>query len=132
MNSQTSPTKQEEEKPNTVYYANVYATGRAYGGPEEGGWHYTVFTYLNVAAVGLEKATVEEAARDYRLQLMIDCKEKTGPYRMGHGPHDGADPDGNGDDTYLIKGGVWGRDQIKIWVEDHPGKSGPTNAPHYE
>ena len=124
MNTQTSPTV------NTVYYANVYEVGREFGGAEEGGSYYDAWTYLNVVAVGLDEATVEQKATEYRMQLIADRTEEKGVYHMGHGPHDGADPDGNGDDAYLLRGGRWGRDKIEVRVQDHPGKDGNNYRPY--
>ncbi len=40
-----------------TFYVNVYERGRAYGGPEEGGWWYNVFTAKSsIQADGWEEA----------------------------------------------------------------------------
>jgi hypothetical protein len=50
-------------------------------------------------------------------------------YKMGYGPHDGVDPNGKGDDDYILKGGKWGTGEYKIEVDVIEGKSYPQEAP---
>jgi hypothetical protein len=123
---------QEDKKTNTVYYVNVYGVGRAYGGGEEGGWWYDTYTFLDVVAVGLNKTAMQQEAANHSMKLIADRTAEKGEYHMGNGPHDGADPDGYGDDDYLIAGGQWGKDELRVFVEDHPGRDGPSQRPHYE
>ena len=51
---------------------------------------------------------------------------------MGFGEHDGVDPDGFGDDNYLIRGGMWGDKKLRARIEDHPAEAYPQERPHYE
>jgi len=51
---------------------------------------------------------------------------------MGYGDHDGVDPEGFGDDDYLMKGGQWGDKKLRARIEDHPAEAFPQERPHYE
>ena len=50
-------------------------------------------------------------------------------YKTGYGPHDGVDPNGDGNDDYILKGGKWGTGEYKIEVGVVEGKSYPQEAP---
>ncbi len=50
-------------------------------------------------------------------------------YKMGYGPNDGVDPNGEGNDDYILKGGKWGTGKYKIEVSVIEGKSYPEKAP---
>jgi hypothetical protein len=49
-----------------TYYVNVYVVGRAYGGPEEGGWWYDYGT--PIAAIPCESYKEAEDFRNYMLK----------------------------------------------------------------
>lgn len=111
-----------------MFYVNVYRTAREYGGPEEGGWYYSTGQFLGSEG-GYSKIEDAWAKRDRVNRSKYNGNLKG--YSMGHGPHDGADPDGNGDDNYLMVGGEWGADDIEIYIEEHTGRSFPTERPYY-
>ena len=109
-----------------MYYINVYEMSQAYGGPEEGGWWYDVGQYVSCKGTfgSREKAIICSADAEDNLQY----KSK---YNMGNGPHDGVAPDGEPDDTYLMRGGRWGETSVKVRVEDHIGRDYPSERPYY-
>ena len=110
-----------------MYYVNVYEKASAYGGPEEGGWWYTVIDPL-----GCEGSTTnEDEARDLAESVRLEI-EQPEAYYMGINNADGCDPDGQGDDSYLTVGGVWGDSSLVVYVEDHPPKHQPEERPHDE
>ena len=117
---------------NKVWYVNVYGVVQCYGGAEEGGWYYSQGTFLDVQFVSLKEKEAHAFASHYRKQLMADKAEKQGLYHEGHGPHDGVDGAGNPDDDYLMRGGAWGYEKVKVIVQDHPGVDFPRQRPRYE
>jgi len=108
-----------------AYYVNLYTSGRAYGGPEEGGWWYSYLSHEKTLA---SFRTADEA-EDFAGHVN---HETSSTYNMGYGPHDGVDAAGQGDDSYILKGGSWGEEHYKVLVETHRGKSLPTEEPRYE
>ena len=119
------------------YYVNLYRVGRAYGGPEEGGWYYDYGEF--------EKQLGEFSgpdAEDQADELAYSIREKiregktfevpVAKNQMGHGPMDGADPNGEGDDRYLMAGGQWGDEKLSVMAEPHEGKAFPEERPYYE
>ncbi len=111
----------------TKYYVTVYSVGQCYGGPEEGGWWYDAGTPESVHGPFEDNKSAQACADDLRERV-----KPADEYHMGHGAHDGADPDGNGDDAYLLTGGRWGQDRIEIEVDTLPGQPFPTERPFYE
>jgi len=107
-----------------TYYVNIYDVGQAYGGPEEGGWWYATGEFIETVGTA--------ATREAAMALRDTIEERQTAYRMGLGQHDGVDANGDGDDSYLMRGGRWGEGTLKAWVEEHPGRSFPTERPHYE
>jgi|TARA_R100001510_G_scaffold21961_1_gene19259 hypothetical protein len=88
----------------TLYLVNIYGTGRAYGGPEEGGWYYdyrhngeTVMAYVTL---GLAR-------------YVADCINTTG--RMPSG-----------------EGGELNTRYCEALVEEHAPRDYPPCRPHYE
>ena len=137
-------------------YLNIYEVGKAYGGPEEGGWWYSTGEFIfgvklpsEVNAGEIEdrlsvalttndtinfKSFFETEGFDYLIQGFedsLDCSLVTRGRSDGFGDYDGRDPDGNGDDDYLIPGGVWGTVQLRAYVEASPGESYPEKSPYY-
>lgn len=112
-------------------YHNVYKTEQCYGGPEEGGWWYQRGTLLEAVPTrtvdDCNSAWAEERKAIQERYLAATSRE----YRMGNGPHDGADPDGEGDDAYLQLGGAWGVSEIRVITSNKKGKSYPAERPHY-
>ena len=109
------------------WYVNVYSVGDAYGGPEEGGWWYSVGEFLESKG----QFSTKPAAEEYKAQVEANV-EQTGTYNMGNGPHDGVGPDGEPDDAYLTRGGTWGEEKIKVLVQSYPGRNFPQERPFYE
>ena len=117
---------------NKVWYVNVYGVVQCYGGGEEGGWYYSQGTFLNVEFVSIKEKEAHAFACHHPKQLMIDKAENKGIYHEGHGAHDGVDDAGNPDDDYLMRGGAWGYEKVKVIVQDHPGVDFPRQRPRYE
>ena len=80
---------------------------------------------------GVMVTTVVRLAYEVKKLILAKLEHKP-TYHMGHGPYDGADPEGFGDDRYLIPGGAWGNDDIIIRLEDHMGADYPKYRPFYE
>ena len=123
-----------------IWYVNIYETNRAYGGPEEGGWYYDTgdlleckeFWWLDTR----NEDTDEYIYNQYDLALEYADKMEQKllqadqlDYKMGYGPNDGVDPNGEGNDDYILKGGKWGTGKYKIEVSVIEGKSYPEKAP---
>ena len=108
------------------YYVNKYEIDRCYGGPEEGGWYYSSGEFLGRLAGPFSER------KDAEVWKLENCPNGIPTeYKMGHGPYVGVDPDGNGDDDYLLRGGAWGRGTIKAVIEQHTGKDFPETRPYY-
>ena len=69
----------------------------------------------------LTKESAEAYAKEYS-ERVKDCKTD---YRTGYGEHDGVNPDGYGDDDYILTGGIWGEGGFVALV--HEG----TDQPYY-
>ena len=99
----------------------LYETGRAYGGHEEGGWYYDVMEPISEPKLSrprkMQRHTLKNIRKGERL-LKTD-------YRTGYGEHDGVNPDGYGDDDYILTGGIWGEGGFVALV--HEG----TDQPYY-
>ena len=123
-----------------IWYVNIYETNRAYGGPEEGGWYYDTgdlleckeFCWLDTR----NEDTDEYIYNQYDLALEYADKMEQKllqadqlDYKMGYGPNDGVDENGEGIDDYILKGGKWGTCKYKIEVSVIEGKSYPEKAP---
>ena len=108
-------------------YLNIYELAQAYGGPEEGGWWYTYGEPVeSTAVINLQQSikTCDNLNDKFR-------KFKSG-YAMGLCDHEGVDPDGYGDDNYLIRGGTWGDKKLRARIEDNPAEAFPQERPRYE
>ena len=114
------------KSPRYKEFVNMYITTRCYGGPEEGGWFYEEGEFLKCYGYYSRK-TAEEVKK-----LILAKLEHKPVYHTGCGDHDGVDPQGFGDDHYLIPGGAWGNDNIVIILEAHMADDYPTCTPRYE
>lgn len=84
-------------------YVNVYEYGRAYGGPEEGGWWFDVLDPL------------ESHPCDSRKEADALCADLRELF-----------PDTNAASSVL------GGEDYRVMVEPHKGKAYPESRPHYE
>lgn len=132
-------------------YLNIYEVGKAYGGPEEGGWWYSTGDFIFGVKLPSEVDAGEIEDRlsvalktsgtinfksffeteGVNVEDSLDCSLVTRSRSDGFGDYDGRDPEGNGDDDYLIPGGVWGTVQLRAYAESSPGESYPQESPHY-
>ena len=123
-----------------IWYVNIYETNREFGGHEEGGWYYDTgdlleckqFCWLDTR----DEDTDEYVYNQYDLALEYANKMEQKllqadqlDYKMGYGPNDGVDPNGDGNDDYMLKGGKWGTGKFKIEVSPIKGQSYPKKAP---
>ena len=108
-------------------YLNIYELAQAYGGPEEGGWWYTCGEPVESTEVVNLQQSIKTCDN-----LNAKFRHSSSGYAMGFGEHDGVDPDGFGDDNYLIRGGMWGDKKLRARIEDHPAEAYPQERPHYE
>jgi hypothetical protein len=116
-----------------MWYINVYRVSRAFGGHEEGGWYYDDGTFIQEAG----QTPNEAAAQELKNKILEHIKKGKINFsleqnQMGMNPYDGADPSGYGDDNYLIKGGKWGDEKIKVYVQNHKGRDFPEERQYYE
>ena len=120
----------EDEGTKGKYFVNQYEVSRCYGGPEEGGWWFNRGEFIHCLAGPF---TREEDALKWwtRWKQEQEQAKRSTPYKMGHGPHDGVDPDGYGDDNYLLLGGAWGHSSLRTCVQPHEGKNYPETRPFY-
>lgn len=117
-----------------MFFVNLYSCGKSYGGPEEGGWYYVYGDFMkqlgcfgtDTDASAFAKTVREKIEEGETFEVAITNNH------MGFGTHDGADPDGNCDDAYLIKGGRWGSETLKVKVENCLGQDFPKEPQHYE
>lgn len=115
-----------------MYYVNVYKVSRAFGGLEEGGWYYDEGIFVQEAG----QTPNEKSAQELRGMILDGIKSGVIFFdlksnQMGMGPYDGADPDGEGDDNYLMRGGKWGDEKISVRVQNHAGRDYPQEQPQY-
>ena len=92
---------------NKYWYVNTYECGRAYGGPEEGGWWYAYGTPIEKSIVC---ATEEEAweKREERVNAWAE-------YNASHEPIENVNGDG----------------VIRVFVETHRATAFPKSRPYY-
>jgi|TARA_R110000796_G_scaffold214879_2_gene330865 hypothetical protein len=120
-------TLEEDPRPYD-HHVNVYEVDRSYGGPEEGGWYYDTGTLVSDELFP-DLASGIARAEEIKAELL---EEDPLPYKMGMGANDGLDPNGEGDDNYLIRGGSWGQGSYLIRIERKIGKDYPEYRPHWE
>lgn len=121
------------------WYVNVYQVYRAYGGPEEGGWWYNEGTLLDCQLFDywgeddLKGNKQRQRAIAYAEHIKTQL-EKSGSLEcaLGSGEHDGVNVMGEGDDSYLMRGGAWGEGKYVIEVSTQRGEDFPKERPHYE
>lgn len=90
------------------FYTNVYVVGRAYGGPEEGGWWYDYGTPI------FEECTEHETFDD-AMEMKQAVQNAYNDYNESMPPISNLDGDGH----------------IDVYVEDHPAKAFPETRPYY-
>ena len=111
-----------------TFSVNVYSVGRAYGGPEEGGWWYNRGEFR-----GCEGRYANEEDAIARRDEVAERLERVDQRNLqGHGDWDGCGPSGEPDDAYICRGGTWGDTKIEVYVEEHTGADFPDRTPHYE
>lgn len=102
-------------EPVSVWHLNVYEQDRAYGGPEEGGWWYTVGVYQPMMSTtfdadAYDREWVVKTARDVQVRLDEEADSKQVP-PVGHSNYNGG--------RYLTR------------VEAKPGADFPADRPVY-
>lgn len=106
-------TVDEAERADRGYRLNEYRVSREYGGPEEGGWWYTLYEPTGVTLPLWHLVTYEEAARVRdQLQTFADVGNAV------DNPHG----------IYSVLGGS----SILWQVEQHEARREPERRPHYE
>ena len=99
------PLRRGVEHTAAVRYVNVYEETREYGGPEEGGWYYTVGEVV-------ESVKVPRNADVHVVEKIVARLRET---------HIGDDRRNN-----------WSRSHFRVVVEGHPARPYPAQTPHYE
>lgn len=95
---------QSAEPVHTPYYVNVYELDQGYGGPEEGGWWFSVGIPVEEACEVYETAEAAEIAR----KALEEKYPRT-------------------DKQYSVLGGA----DYAVQIEDHPPRAWPETRPHY-
>ena len=108
-------------------YLNIYERGQAYGGPEEGGWWYSCGQVVESSEI----KSLTKAQNTVKI-LNKRFKSTKSDYKMGYGEHDGVDDSGIADDSFIMRGGLWGRSEMRAVIEDTPGEDFPSERPYYE
>jgi hypothetical protein len=91
-------------------YVNTYRTGKAYGGPEEGGWWYTYGAMLTSQRVTSLKTARRIARRILRRLDKQNAEE------------------GNREPDSVLNQGEW----LDVIIEDNPAANFPESRPYYE
>jgi hypothetical protein len=110
-----------------VKYANAYLTDRLYGGPEEGGWYYTVGEpVMSLPFVAYDESDVDEhgewfISRYDNLSRETACEQVHELCVMA-----GLNPPLK---EYLKD---WSIDGFTISIEDKPGEFFPQKRPHWD
>ena len=89
-------------------HVNEYVVSLGYGGPEEGGWHYNVHTFMRCH--GITKTMLAAEVVREMFQERADKLQKGEP-RLSS---------------------LRSRDYIQVLIEEHAGASRPTHRPTYE
>lgn len=98
------------DSPTTYFFVSEYEVDQGYGGPEEGGWWYDVYTFERVHRVFEDEDEAYEFARTLnREQRQRDEDERKRP-----------------------RWSVIGDPDTAFLVEDLPGERTTTHRPHYE
>lgn len=85
-------------------WVNVYTVSRCYGGPEEGGWYYDAYQFIEGHPV---PRSVAETLKDELIKRYNDLK-------------------------YGDISSVLGGQDYSVWVEDHEAQSETRERPRYE
>lgn len=91
-------------------YVNTYRTGRAYGGPEEGGWWYTYGT-----AHASRRVTSLKIARRVARRILRRLDKQN-------------EEENNREPGSVLNRGEW----LDIIIQDSPATDFPTSRPYYE
>jgi len=117
-----------------MLHLNVYEIDQCYGGPEEGGWYYSAGLFHKCIGTFTDtdegRKNAEAAKKVFRIAEKENKRDHR-DYKMGHGAHDGVDPDGEADDRYMIPGGAWGYGEVRAVIQDHEGRNFPETRPYY-
>jgi len=117
--------------PVAVKYANAYVTDRLYGGPEEGGWYYTVgepvmsLPFLcndeekETGEIGATITVYDNLSRDLAFEAVYDLCVAAGGL---------ATPP---EKEYLQRRD-WSVDGFMISIENKPGEFFPQKRPHWD
>lgn len=89
------------------FYVNTYLVDLAYGGPQEGGWHYNCGE-----PVDSRWCDTYEEAKDVLEVRKLWCREEN----IGRKPI-----------SSVLSAG-----QYEVWIEDHFAAPYPESRPHYE
>jgi hypothetical protein len=80
-----------------MFYVNAYERTERYGGPEEGGWWYSVFEFVQC-----ELATPNPAAADSWCRRMRQLNAECGGRPVWHVPNVPDDDDGDYDNLVSV------------------------------
>lgn len=95
---------QYHEAQHVPYYVNVYEVDQGYGGPEEGGWWFSIGIPVEEACEVYETPEAAEIARKVLAEQYPDTGQQ-----------------------YSVLGGA----DYAVQIEDHPPRAWPETRPHY-
>jgi len=107
-------------------YVSVYEVQRAYGGPEEGGWWYDVYSLVDTVPVATRKAGLE--VRKFLEEKYKEQNEITGPLSSSKGFENL--PEGT-EDYQIPRGFAGDASEIAVFLEDTPGENATKERPSY-
>jgi hypothetical protein len=119
---------EDEWQPNEgSQFVSVYEVQRAYGGAEEGGWWYDVYSLIDTKPVSTRAAGL--AVKDFLTNKYKEQNSETGPL----GSSKGFENLPEGTEDYQIPRGYSGEaSEIVVLLEDEPGENATNERPHYE
>ncbi len=116
----------------TIKYANAYLTDRLYGGPEEGGWYYTVGEpVMSLPFVAYDEDDVDENGERFISKYDNTSRETAMDqlYELCVMAGGIATPP---DDKEYFKRHDWSVDGFEFSIEDKPGEFFPQKRPHWD
>jgi hypothetical protein len=112
-------------------FVNVYDVSSNYGGPEEGGWYYDAGELLESLPAANEQEA-QDIHKKLEAKYAIQNAERQPPgTTMLNDPQaeipEDWEPESQADDeSYVHSEG-----EIRVFIEEHPGRNFPTERPYY-
>ena len=114
-----------------AYYVSLYRVEQCYGGPEEGGWWYDLWTIVRYKPVQTENEGYSLVEKMHELIRVAEGQE---PYvdRFASLPDEDEVPCPAGYPEGYIPTGFSSSEKLQAVVEEYPGENRTKEIPHYE